>query len=61
MSVTWQNVLNATGWVVSCGFLKMERLWEFNVVQITEYQAVLIQDMVQLHGLNLKRAETGFS
>jgi hypothetical protein len=61
MLVTGQNALNATGWVVSCGFLKMERPWEFNVTQIIEYQTVLIQDLAQLHDLNLKLAETGFS
>ena len=61
MLATWQNALNATRWVVLCGFLKMERQLEFNVAQITEYQAVLIQDMVQLPELNLKLAETGFS
>ena len=61
MLVTWQNALNATEWVVSCGFLRIKRLWEFNVEQIIEYQAVLIQDMEHLHELPPRLAETQFS
>ena len=61
MLAIWQNALNAIEWVVSFGFLKIKRLWEFDVAQIIEYQAVLIQNLVQLHERNLKLAETGFS
>ena len=61
MLVTMQNALNAIGWPVLCGSPKMERLLEFNVQQIIDYQTVLIHDLVQLHDLNLKLAEIRFS
>jgi hypothetical protein len=39
----------------------MERLQEFNVQQITAKQAALLQNLVQLHVLDLKISETWFS
>jgi hypothetical protein len=59
--VTTRNVLNATGWAVSCGFQKTARPQEFNVQQITAKQAALLQNLVQLHVLDLKILETWFS
>jgi len=56
-----RNVRNVTEWAMSYGFRKMARLQEFNARQATVKRAVLLQNLAQSHGPDLKIAETWFS